>query len=152
MPFPILPLVLAGSSLAGSFFGMKEDRHRLQGLIDALNQSGGQFERLRTELGPRLFREAGVLGTQGGQLLTGQGRFDPNLAESLRQQAFGRAAEGLGIGLSNIAAREGQFNLQKIALQGELGAAMPNIFDLIGGLGSASGGIAELIGALSGGA
>ncbi len=67
------------------------------------------FGALRQTLGKRLFNAAGVFGDQGAANLSGQGRFDPNLAAAIRQRAFGQASMGLSTGLADLAGQEGQF-------------------------------------------
>jgi hypothetical protein len=104
------------------------------------------FTALRNNLGVTLFRNAGVFGDQGVGFLSSQGRFDPNLAEAMRQHAFGNAQESLSSGLASLAGQEGVFRegqrefnvgteLKAKELGAEWDAAQSNIWDVLSSIG-----------------
>jgi hypothetical protein len=157
--------------------GFLQDLERFgQGGFDR-GDTTNPFARLSQTLGGRLSRQAGLFGEQQQQALLSGGRFDPAMAASARQRAFGSAQSALSSGLANLAGQEGQFleqqrqfnvgeggrrflgasqlSLQERELQAMLEAAKPNWMDaaigiggLLPGIGSIFSGVAGLKGLL----
>lgn len=113
------------------------------------------FGALRNSLGTRLFNNANIFGDQGMGFLSSQGRFDPNLAEAMKQHQFGIAQSSLSDALANLAGQEGQFRegqrqynntfeLNRKNSAAEWDAAQPNALDWISGIGSLALGVGTL--------
>jgi len=120
------------------------------------------FSAQRQMLMPQLFRQAMSFGQTGAGFLSSRGMFDPNLAQSMRNAAFGQAIQGGAIGLANLAGQEAnwlenvrQFNekmafsreqlaLQQAMFEAQKQAAKTNIWDVVGGIGGLLPGVGSI--------
>ena len=128
---------------------------------------GNPFASQRQMLMPQLFRQAMNFGQTGMGGMMSRGGFDPNLAEAMRNAAFGQAISAGSMGLTNLAGQEAQWgegkrqfniqadlqqqqmDLQRAMFEAEKKAGKTNIFDWIAGGGTGLIGLAEFISALS---
>jgi hypothetical protein len=117
------------------------------------------FAKLAQTLGGSLSRRAGLFGDQQQQALLSGGRFDPALAASARQRAFGQSQTALTEGLANLSGLQGQFqerqrrfnvgeesrrflgggqlSLEELAINEEIRAAQPTTLSVLEGIGNA---------------
>ena len=120
------------------------------------------FAAQRQNLIPQLFRQAMNFGQSGVGGLSSQGSFDPNLAESIRNRAFGQAINAGSMGLTNLAGQEAGFlenqrqfdlqhqmqqamlQLQRDMFDAEKKAGKTNIWDIVGGIGGLLPGVGSI--------
>ena len=121
------------------------------------------FAAQRQNLIPQLFRQAMNFGQSGVGGLSSQGSFDPNLAESIRNRAFGQAINAGSMGLTNLAGQEAGFlenqrqfdlqhqmqqamlQLQRDMFDAEKRAGKTNIWDIVGGIGGLLPGVGSIM-------
>ena len=120
------------------------------------------FSAQRQMLMPQLFRQAMNFGQTGAGGLSSRGIFDPNLAEAMRNQAFGQAINAGSMGLTNLAGQEAgwlenrrqfdeqmsfneaQLQLQRDMFNAEKRAGKTNIWDVVGGIGGLLPGVGSI--------
>ena len=129
------------------------------------------FQQLRQNLPGQIFGAAGAFGQQFEQSLAGTGRFDPNIAQSIRNRLFGQASTALSTGFADLTARQGLFQenqrqfdlgfaenqrqfditseLQRAIFEAEKKAGKTNIWDVVTGIGGLLPGIGSIFTGLS---
>ena len=113
------------------------------------------FQQLRQNLPGQIFGAAGAFGQQFEQNLAGTGRFDPNIAQSIRNRLFGQASTALSTGFADLTARQGLFQenqrqfditseLQRAIFEAEKKAGKTNIWDVVTGIGGLLPGVGSI--------
>ena len=111
---------------------------------------------------PQLFRQAMGFGQTGSGFLSSKGMFDPNLAQAMRNAAFGEAIHAGSMGLTNLAGQEAnwlegvrqfdenmlfnrdQLGLQRAMFEAQQKASKTNIWDIVGGIGGLLPGVGSI--------
>jgi len=128
---------------------------------------GNPFASQRQMLMPQLFRQAMNFGQTGMGGMMSRGGFDPNLAEAMRNAAFGQAISAGSMGLTNLAGQEAQWgegkrqfniqadlqqqqmDLQRAMFEAEKKAGKTGILDWVGAIGGLLPGVGSIFGAFN---